>query len=86
MVIIRFLNSSESFKGAMASPIKPIPSINNPNPRIMVAKSLLIFDLDNKKRRAPEKSKIGTKRSILRDTINAVTVVPILAPMIIPVA
>ncbi len=80
------MNISESLKGYMASLMRLIPSIMIPNPRMIEDTSLLFFALEKSMRIDPVKSRTGTSASTFIDTRNAVTVVPILAPMMIPVA
>ncbi len=86
MAIIKFLNTSESLKGYIASLISSIPNIKIPNPRRILATSRLFLAFAKRNMREPEKIKMGTTAPIFKETKNAVVVVPMLAPMITPVA
>ncbi|CAC6994749.1 Uncharacterised protein [Staphylococcus aureus] len=83
---INCLNPSNDAKGLTASPINSRPKNREPKPNSMRPMLLILERLKKKIKNAPN-AKIGiaySPKSI--PIINAVTVVPILAPIITPMA
>ena len=84
--ITNSLNQLASAIGFMASDITPIPINKIPNPKAILAISLTLFFLAISIIIAPAPINNGAIASKSKDTIWAVIVVPILAPIITPVA
>ena len=80
------INIAESFSGCTASFIRFIPKKSIPKPIMTCDISLIFFFFATKCTNTPMPIKIGAIVSILKDTNSAVTVVPMLAPIIIPIA
>ena len=97
--IISWANQGSFFKKAMASPITSIPVIRARKPSAMTPMPFFLSLLENIKRAAPTTPTKGARVEGLnsctmkllpskpeRDKIQAVTVVPMLEPMITPTA
>ena len=91
------LNASDSVRGDMASDIVLIPTISMEKPRSIMPMSRFLSRLAIIRSTAPINASTGTKLSglmsrsqkpvpliLLRESIQAVAVVPMLAPMIMP--
>jgi hypothetical protein len=85
-VVIMFVNNSESLSGSMATDIRFIPINSIPNPVSISPICLYLLRVPNSKRPTPTATTTGAISVSLKATIWAVTVVPILAPIITPTA
>ena len=86
MLMMRSLNTCESLKGYIASDMRRMPSIITPKPKMMDATSFLLLALVKSIITVPKNKNKGIILSTFKDTKNAVVVVPMLAPMMTPVA